>query len=81
LTTWAALFTASTIKNGENQRYRSFSGSAGQVTVPGLQFIRATQQAAFFYDADDKRTSVLKNSFVPDSGSRFDTKNAHSGAL
>jgi hypothetical protein len=55
--------TASDIKNGEKPavevRYRSFSGSAGQVTVPGLEFIGGTGRAAFFYDADAKRTIVI----------------------
>jgi hypothetical protein len=53
-----AVATASSIKNGEKPavevRYRSFSGSAGQVTVPRLEFIGATQRAAFFYDVNDK---------------------------
>jgi hypothetical protein len=40
-------------------RYRSFSGSSGQVTVSGLEFIGGTQRAAFFYDADAKRTIVI----------------------
>jgi len=43
-------------------QYRSFKGSAGQVTVSGLQLIGATQKAAFFYDADDKRTIVIPQS-------------------
>jgi hypothetical protein len=55
--------TASSIKAGETSsvdvRYRSFKGSAGQVTVPGLGFIGATEKAAFFYDVDDKRTIVI----------------------
>ena len=50
--------TAFSIKNGEKPevevRYLSSSGSADQVTVPGLVFIGATQRAAFFYDANDK---------------------------
>jgi len=61
-----ALVTASSFKNGNKSavevRYRSFSGSAGQVTVPGLEFIGATQRAAFFYDVDDKRTIVIPQS-------------------
>jgi hypothetical protein len=59
---WAAT-TARSIENGDKPtvevRYRSFSGSAGQVTRPGLEFIGATQRAAFFYDADEKRTIVI----------------------
>jgi hypothetical protein len=55
--------TASSIKAGENPsvdvRYRSFKGSAGQVTVPGLGLIGATEKAAFFYDVDHKRTIVI----------------------
>jgi hypothetical protein len=64
--------TASSIKNGRyptfghnptvEVRYRSFSGSAGQVTVSGLVFIGATQRAAFFYDEDHKRTIVIPQS-------------------
>jgi hypothetical protein len=61
-----AIVRASSIKNGNKPtvevRYRSFSGSAGQVTVPGLEFIGATQRAAFFYDVDDKRTIVIPQS-------------------
>jgi len=55
--------TASSIKDGEKPavdvRYRSFSGSAGQVTKPGLELIGATQKAAFFYDVGEKRTIVI----------------------
>jgi hypothetical protein len=55
--------TASSIKAGENPsvdvRYRSFKGSAGQVTVPSLRLIGATEKAAFFYDVDHKRTIVI----------------------
>jgi hypothetical protein len=54
---------ASSIKKGEKPavevRYRAFKGSAGQVTEPGLEFIGATQRAAFFYDPDAKRTLVI----------------------
>ena len=54
---------ADSIKNGENLevrvQYRSFKGSAGQVAVPGLRFIGATQKTVFFYDVDDKRTIVI----------------------
>lgn len=54
---------ASSIKNGETAeveiQYRSFKGSAGQVTVPDLQLIGATQKASFFYDPDDQRTLVI----------------------
>jgi hypothetical protein len=46
-TLYAAAEAASSIRNGEKPtvevRYRLFSGSAGQVTVPGLQLIGATQ--------------------------------------
>jgi len=59
---------ASAIKEGQNRavdvRYRSFSGSAGQVTAPNLTLIGATQKAAFFYDADDKRTIVIPQSQI-----------------
>jgi hypothetical protein len=55
--------TASSIKHGElptvDVRYRSFTGSAGQVTAPGLELIGATQKAAFFYDGNNKRTIVI----------------------
>jgi hypothetical protein len=54
---------ASGIKHGEHPaldvRYRSFSGSAGQVTAPNLTLIGATQKAVFFYDVDEKRTIVI----------------------
>jgi hypothetical protein len=62
----AADATAFSIEHGYNRkvevRYRSFSGSAGQVTMPGLQFIGATQRAVFFYDADHKHTIVIPQS-------------------
>jgi len=55
--------TASSIKNGENSevrvQYRSFKGSEGQVTVPGVELIGGTQKVVFFYDADAKRTIVI----------------------
>jgi hypothetical protein len=55
--------TASSITNGEHPsvdvRYRSFSGSAGQVTEPNLTLIGATQKAVFFYDVDEKHTIVI----------------------
>jgi hypothetical protein len=58
----------SSIKEGRKPvvdvRYRSFSGSAGQVTEPGLQLIGATQKAAFFYDPDEKRTIVIPQAQV-----------------
>jgi hypothetical protein len=54
----SAARTAHSLKEGDKPavevRYRSFSGSAGQVTVPGLELIGATQRAAFFYDVNDK---------------------------
>jgi CHASE3 domain sensor protein len=60
---YSATTTASEIKQGEHTvvdvRYRSFKGSAGQVTVPGLELIGATQKAAFFYDVDGERTIVI----------------------
>jgi hypothetical protein len=40
-------------------RYRSFTGSAGQVTKPGLVMIGATQKAYIFYDVDDEQTLVI----------------------
>jgi hypothetical protein len=59
---------ASSIKKGETQavdvRYRSFSGSAGQVTEPNLNLIGATQKAVFFYDVSDKRTIVIPQAQV-----------------
>jgi hypothetical protein len=58
-----ATLTASSIKRatyGElDVRYRSFSGSAGQVTEPDLMLIGSTQRAVFFYDYDHKRTIVI----------------------
>jgi hypothetical protein len=58
-----AVLEARSIKTGEKPAveiwYRSFSGSAGQVTVPGLEFIGGTGRAAFFYDPDEKRTIVI----------------------
>jgi hypothetical protein len=58
-----ATFMASSIKHREHPtvdvRYRSFSGSAGQVTEPDLKLIGATQKAVFFYDVSDKRTLVI----------------------
>lgn len=60
--------TASSIKAGETPsldvRYRSFKGSAGQVTVPGLRLMGATQKAAFFYDVDHKHTLVVPQSQI-----------------
>jgi hypothetical protein len=65
----SAVRAASAIKDGAwhppfekpavDIRYRSFSGSAGQVTEPNLKFIGATQKAVFFYDVDEKRTIVI----------------------
>jgi|SRR5215211_387871 hypothetical protein len=64
----AADAAAFSIEHDYNQkvevRYRSFSGSAGQVTMPGLQFIGATQRAVFFYDADHKHTIVIPQSQI-----------------
>ena len=58
-----ATLTASSIKHREHPtvdvRYRSFSGSAGQVTESDLKLIGATQKAVFFYDVSDKRTLVI----------------------
>jgi hypothetical protein len=60
---YSATQTASSIKHGRHPsvdvRYRSFEGAAGQVTVPGLDLIGATEKAAFFYDVDHKRTIVI----------------------
>src|SRR5215208_34417 len=46
------------IKEGFEQklevRYRSYSGSADQVTEPDLELIGATQKVVFFYDVKDK---------------------------
>jgi len=60
--------TASSIKAGETPsvdvRYRSFKGSAGQVAVPGLRLIGATQKAAFFYNVDHKHTLVVPQSQI-----------------
>jgi hypothetical protein len=59
----SATRTALSIKGGKEPtvdvRYRSFSGSAGQVTKPGLELIGTTQRVAFFYDVDEKRTIVI----------------------
>jgi len=40
-------------------QYRSFSGSAGQVTKTGLELIGATQKVVFLYDLDDEHTLVI----------------------
>jgi NAD(P)-dependent dehydrogenase (short-subunit alcohol dehydrogenase family) len=45
-------------------RYRSFSGSAGQVTVSGLLFIGATLRASFFYDAGLRVNAIAPGFFV-----------------
>jgi len=59
----SATTKASSLKDGEKPvvdvRYRSFSGSEGQVTEPGLELIGATQKAAFFYDVNDNHTLVI----------------------
>jgi hypothetical protein len=56
-------YTARSIKHGKKPkvdvRYRSFSGSAGQVTEPGLELIGTTQKVVFFYDVKNKRTLVI----------------------
>ena len=58
-----AKFMASSIKHREHPtvdvQYRSFSGSAGQVTESDLKPIGATQEVVFFYDVSDKRTLVI----------------------
>jgi hypothetical protein len=69
ITYLSAIRAASSIKDGAGHRlfekpavdirYRSFSGSAGQVTEPNLKLIGATQKAVFFYDVDEKRTIVI----------------------
>lgn len=65
---FSATKTASFIKHGEHPavdvRYRSFSGSAGQVTEPDLSLIGATQKAVFFYDVNDKHTLVIPQSQI-----------------
>ena|SRR5829696_3463526 len=52
-----------TIQQGEKPlvtvSYRSFSGSAGQVTKPELELIGATQRAVFFYDVEDRDAIVI----------------------
>jgi hypothetical protein len=40
-------------------QYRSFSGSAGQVTKTGLELIGATQKVVFLYDVDEEHTLVI----------------------
>jgi hypothetical protein len=54
---------AQDIKDGVQPRltvqYRSFSNSAGHVTIPKLQLIGSTQRFAFFYDKNNKRTIVV----------------------
>jgi hypothetical protein len=55
---------ADAIKQGKQSQavtvqQRKYSKSAEQVTEPGLRLIGATQNAAFFYDADPKRTLVI----------------------
>jgi hypothetical protein len=58
----SAILTANSIKAGGTPvdlRYRSFSGSAGQVTEPDLRLIGATQRDVFFYDDDHNRTIVV----------------------
>jgi hypothetical protein len=62
-------WAASVIKDGKTPKqdvwYRTFKGSAGQVTESNLQLIGATQKAVFFYDlndidnAKDNRTVVI----------------------
>jgi hypothetical protein len=63
LPNFSAARTASSTKHGQypavDVRYRSFKGSAGQVTEPNLTLIGAIQKAVFFYDVDDKRTIVI----------------------
>jgi hypothetical protein len=58
-----ASWAAYDVKDGQKEkvevRYRSFKGSADQVTVPGLELIGATQKTFFFYDPDEKRTIVI----------------------
>jgi hypothetical protein len=60
---YSATRTASAIKQEQTPavdvRYRSFSGSEGQVTEPDLMFVGATQKVAFFYDVNAKRTIVI----------------------
>jgi hypothetical protein len=68
ITYGSAITMASSIKAGDaptvDVRYRSFSGSAGQMTEPGLELIGTTQKAAFFYDVDGRRTIVIPQSQI-----------------
>jgi hypothetical protein len=63
-----ATLLASSIKHREHPtvdvRYRSFSGSAGEVTEPDLKLIGATQKAVFFYDSSEKRTLVIRQTQI-----------------
>jgi hypothetical protein len=58
-----AIDRAREIKDGKppavDVRYRSFSGSAGQVEEPNLRLIGATQKAVFFYDVGKKHALVI----------------------
>ena len=67
LPAYFATRAASSIKQGETPtvdvRYRSFSGSSGQILEPDLRLIGATQRAVFFYD-DNKRTIVIPQTQV-----------------
>jgi hypothetical protein len=60
---YARQFVAKSIKQGiraeVDARYTSSEGSAGQVTLQGVELIGATGRAAFFYDPDAKRTIVI----------------------
>jgi hypothetical protein len=54
---------AQSIKHGEGPtvevQYRSFRGSAGQVSKPGLVLLGATQRAVFFYDVNSEQSLVI----------------------
>lgn len=62
VTSVATYFTAHITANGlmfgkdsgVDVHYRSYSGTAGQVTEHGLKLIGSTQRAVFFYDLNDK---------------------------
>jgi hypothetical protein len=67
LPAYFATRAASSIEQGETPtidvRYRSFSGSAGQIIETDLRLIGATQRAVFFYDHNE-RTIIIPQAQV-----------------
>jgi hypothetical protein len=63
-----AYWKAEGIKQGETPtvdvRYRSFSGSAGQITETDLRLIGTTQKVVCFYDVNGKRAIVIPQSQI-----------------